>query len=50
MTTASPFFKSLYVNGFEKFAIGSCKQAVQCDENGFVLMCGPLLRMDENEF
>lgn len=43
-------FKSIYVNGFEKFSIGACKQAVQCDDNGYILMCGPLLRMGENEF
>jgi glycine cleavage system aminomethyltransferase T len=43
-------FKHVYVNSFEKFDIGSSKQAVEVDKNGKVVMCGVLMHTGENEY
>lgn len=43
-------FKHALVNSFEKFPIGGGKHAIFCDENGYILDDGVLLRLGENDY
>jgi glycine cleavage system aminomethyltransferase T len=44
------FFTDVCVNSFKKFAIGTGKHAIMCNEKGLVFRDGVLIRTDEDEF
>ncbi|MGI6218045.1 MAG: hypothetical protein ACOYIK_10610 [Coriobacteriales bacterium] len=49
-TQCTELFKHALVNSFEKFPIGSGKHAIFCDDKGYIMNDGVLLRLGENEY
>src|SRR5215471_19823601 len=47
---AERFLKSLCINSFAKYPVGSMKHAVMCDERGLIAAHGILERKAEDEF
>ncbi|WP_145147870.1 aminomethyltransferase family protein [Paenibacillus xylanexedens] len=47
---AIKFFADTCVNSFAKFPIGSLKHAIMCNEEGYIMTHGVLLRVGEEEF
>lgn len=43
-------FSDICVNGFAKFAVGSLRHAIMCNQEGLVVAHGVLLRVAEDEF
>ena len=44
------FFSDTCVNGFSDFAVGALRHAIMCNDDGFVIAHGVLLRMAEDDF
>jgi glycine cleavage system aminomethyltransferase T len=47
---APEFLKSVCVNGFENFPVGSGKHAICCNEAGLIMMDGVVVRLADDDF
>jgi glycine cleavage system aminomethyltransferase T len=47
---ALKLFSDICVNGFSKFAVGTLRHGIMCNEDGLIMAHGVLARVAENEF
>lgn len=47
---ALKFMKKYFVNGFDKFRVGSGRHGIICNEDGYIMADGVMLRTAEDEF